>query len=575
MTLRSIRNIPIFVYLGLILIPIYLAVERLIDVTGKDPFTAMFSLPDHPLGSEALYFSFIQALLSATLTIAIGLPIAWWLGRHQWKHLNFIRAALTLPFVTPTIVAAMGFLALFKTGGVIESMGIDLRFETGFIGWLSDSTGIENSGHIIALLLAHAWFNIALVIRFVEPKIATIPPRFEESIRLLPIGKTRFSRARYFWWPMLRTSIGSAFLFAFIFSFTSFALVRWLAPDMWTLEALMAVEGGAAGIYNYRTEASLLVLGGATLQGIILLFTLGLAGYWQQKQSISNDVVSESFARKTGGRPSLFARIGVSFALLFALAPLGSMLLSSVRIRDRTNESYRWSTDAWDIALTGDLTYVSAADALANSIVYAIACMVVSILLGYAVASSIHTFESRGKKRTAMAIDVLSMLPLALSGVMVGLGVLLGVLKVWPELFQWYGLPVIPHAMLTTPFVIRILLPALRSLDSSYDETAAMLGYSQYQRFIKVRIPLLKGSLVVAATLSIAFSLGEFGASWILLRSGSWDTLPILVDQLMARPKYFELVEPVAMATASLLMMVTFVLFVITERFREHQGGGF
>jgi thiamine transport system permease protein len=575
MVLRSVRSIPILVYLGLILIPIWLAVERLMDVTGSSPFSAILSLSDHPLGSEALYFSFIQAILSAILTIAIGLPIAWWLGRHQWKHLNIIRAALTLPFVTPTIVAAMGFLALFKTGGPIESIGIDLRFESGFIGWLSSTTGIENSGHIIALLLAHAWFNLALVIRFVEPRIATIPPRFEESIRLLPIGRTRLNRARYFWWPMLRTSIGSAFMFTFIFSFTSFALVRWLAPDMWTLEALMAVEGGAAGIPNYRTEASLLVLGGATLQGIILLFALGLAGYWEQKKAVSNDIVSESFARKTAGKPSRVARIGVSSSLVFALAPLISMLISSVHIRDRTNESYRWSTEAWDIALTGDLTYVSAIEALSNSIVYAIACMFVSVLLGYAVASSIHAFESKGKKKIAMAIDVLSMLPLALSGVMVGLGVLLGVLKVWPELFQWYGLPVIPHAMLTTPFVIRILLPALRSLDSSYDETAAMLGYSNFQRFTKVRIPLMKSSLVVAATLSIAFSLGEFGASWILLRSGSWDTLPILVDQLMARPKYFQLVEPVAMATASLLMMITFVLFVITERFREHQGGGF
>ena len=575
MSFRSIRSVPIAVYLGLILIPIWLAVDRLMDVTGKSPFTAIFSLSEHPLGTEAIYFSFVQALLSAILTLTIGLPIAWWLGRHQWKHLNIIRAALTLPFVTPTIVAAMGFLALIKTGGPIESIGIDLRFESGFIGWLSNATGIENSGHIIALLLAHAWFNLALVIRFVEPRIATIPPRFEESIRLLPIGKTRFNRARYFWWPMLRTSIGSAFVFTFIFSFTSFALVRWLAPDMWTLEALMAVEGGAAGIPNYRTETSLLVLGGATLQGIVLLFALGLAGYWEQKKAISNDIVSESFARKTAGRPSPIAKIGVALALSFALAPLISMLLSSIRIRDRTNESYRWSTEAWDIALTGDLTYVSAIEALSNSIVYALACMILSVLLGYAVASSIHAFESNGKKKTARAIDLLSMLPLALSGVMIGLGVLLGVLKVWPELFQWYGLPVIPHAMLTTPFVIRILLPALRSLDSTYDETAAMLGYSQFQRFIKVRIPLMKNSLVVAATLSIAFSLGEFGASWILLRSGSWDTLPILVDQLMARPKYFELVEPVAMATASLLMMITFMLFVITERFREHQGGGF
>ncbi len=575
MMMRPLRSVPILVYLGLILIPIWLALKRLMDVTGKSPLTAILSLSDHPLGTEAIYFSFIQAILSATLTIVIGLPIAWWLGRHQWKHLNIIRAALTLPFVTPTIVAAMGFLALFKTGGPIESIGIDLRLESGIIGWLSDATGIENSGHIIALLLAHAWFNLALVIRFVEPKIATIPPRFEESIRLLPIGKTRFSRARFFWWPMLRTSIGSAFIFAFIFSFTSFALVRWLTPEMWTLEALMAVEGGAAGIPNYRTEVSLLVLGGATLQGIILLFALGLGGYWQQKQSISNDLVSESFARKTVGKPSYVARIGVTFSLLFALAPLVSMLLSSVRIRNRTNESYRWSTEAWDIAITGDLTYVSAFEALSNSIIYAFACMIISVLLGYAVASSIHSLELNGKKKTAIAIDLLSMLPLALSGVMVGLGILLGVLKVWPELFQWYGLPIIPHAMLTTPFVIRILLPTLRSLDSSYDETAAMLGYSSVQRFIKVRIPLMKSSLVVAATLSIAFSLGEFGASWILLRSGAWDTLPILVDQLMARPKYFQLVEPVAMATASILMILTFILFVITERFREHQGGGF
>ena len=575
MMMRPLRSVPILVYLGLILIPIWLALKRLMDVTGKSPLTAILSLSDHPLGTEAIYFSFIQAILSATLTIVIGLPIAWWLGRHQWKHLNIIRAALTLPFVTPTIVAAMGFLALFKTGGPIESIGIDLRLESGIIGWLSDATGIENSGHIIALLLAHAWFNLALVIRFVEPKIATIPPRFEESIRLLPIGKTRFSRARFFWWPMLRTSIGSAFIFAFLFSFTSFALVRWLTPEMWTLEALMAVEGGAAGIPNYRTEVSLLVLGGATLQGIILLFALGLGGYWQQKQSISNDLVSESFARQTVGKPSYVARIGVTFSLLFALAPLVSMLLSSVRIRNRTNESYRWSTEAWDIAITGDLTYVSAFEALSNSIIYAFACMIISVLLGYAVASSIHSLELNGKKKTAIAIDLLSMLPLALSGVMVGLGILLGVLKVWPELFQWYGLPIIPHAMLTTPFVIRILLPTLRSLDSSYDETAAMLGYSSVQRFIKVRIPLMKSSLVVAATLSIAFSLGEFGASWILLRSGAWDTLPILVDQLMARPKYFQLVEPVAMATASILMILTFILFVITERFREHQGGGF
>ena len=172
-------------------------------------------------------------------------------------------------------------------------------------------------------------------------------------------------------------------------------------------------------------------------------------------------------------------------------------------------------------------------------------------------------------------LDVMSMLPLAVSGVMVGIGVLLGVLKIWPEVFSFYGLPMLPHAMLTTPFVIRILLPAMREIDSDYEAMGMVLGYNSTQRFFKIKIPLLKPQIVVASALSMAFSLGEFGASWVVLRSGAWDTLPILVDQLMSRPKYFELVTPTAMAAATVLMFTTFLLFVIAERFRTHRGGGF
>ena len=92
---------------------------------------------------------------------------------------------------------------MFRKDGVLHSIGIDLRTETRFIGALSSSTGIENSGHIIALLVAHAWFNLALVVRFVEPKIATLPPRYEDAFRMLPVGETTFNRLTQFWWPML------------------------------------------------------------------------------------------------------------------------------------------------------------------------------------------------------------------------------------------------------------------------------------------------------------------------------------------------------------------------------------
>ncbi len=570
-----VRTVPVVLYLSMILLPLLFAVDRLMLVTGSNPVESIFQIDEHPFGSDAVKFTFVQAFLSAILTLLIGLPIAWWLGRYQWKHIGVVRAALTLPFVTPSIVAAMGFLALIKNGGLLHSIGIDLRTETGIIGSLSSTIGVENSGHIIALLVAHAWFNLALVIRFVEPRIATLPPRYEDAFRMLPVGKTPFDRLAKFWWPMLKIPILSAFTFTFLFSFTSFALVRWLAPDMWTLEALMATVGGSAGIPGYRVEVSRFILGAATLQAIVLIAALGLTSRMQQRNFQETEIVSEGFSRTMNGHPGLLPKIGVFMATIFALAPLVFMALSSVRIRNRTTDSYRWSLEAWEYAFQGDLSYVSVPEALTNSLVYATGCLLISCTLGFFVAHSIHTLEKQNRKKLAQTIDVLSMLPLALSGVMVGLGVLLGTLKIWPELFNFYGLPILPHAMLTTPFVIRILLPAMREIDPDYEAMGMVLGFNAIQRFFKIKIPLLKPQIVVASALSMAFSLGEFGASWVLLRSGAWDTLPVLVDQLMSRPKYFELVTPIAMASATVLMCTTFLLFVIAERFRTHKGGGF
>ena len=90
------------------------------------------------------------------------------------------------------------------------------------------------------------------------------------------------------------------------------------------------------------------------------------------------------------------------------------------------------------------------------------------------------------------------------------------------------------------------------------------------------RMAFLRAPLVVSGSLTIAFSLGEFGASWILVRSGSWDTLSILIDQLMDQPKYDPLIQPMAMAAATVLMIITLLLFAIAEWFRpNNEGSGF
>jgi len=571
----AISAVVIFAVLSFM--PLFFAIKRLQTVTGVSVFSAISTFFDRPANLESLSFTLVEASVSALATVLIGLPIAWHLARSEWKHVRLVRALLAVPFVTPAIVAAMGFLALISEGGLLWSVGIDLRLETGIIGVMAETFGWQHPGHFIALILAHAWFNLSLVIRFVEPPLATFDPRWEEQLSLLPGGNSRINRLRNLWIPFIGPAILCSAVMTFLFSFTSFALVKWLTPFSTTMESSMANMGGAAGIMGYRVDASMVILSTSAVQFLILMITLILLTMLQRRNNSRVSMISENVARNNRGKLSNIGKITIFSGLIFTLAPMISILFASFRIRSSIGNGQfteRYSFDAWVAAWQGDLSYVSASEALSNSLIYAVVTLLVSLPLGWILSSTIHSLEKSNRMKLAKFVDVLSMLPLAISAVMVGLGILLGILRYNSSLFSFFLIPVLPHIMLTTPFVVRIMTPAMRAIDPAFEQQAKLLNLSPLQCWWHGRLSFLRGPAIVAASLTLAFSLGEFGASWILVRTGSWDTLSILVDQLMSRPKFDPMVQPVAMATASMLMILTFILFVIAERFRPKGDGG-
>ncbi len=571
----AISAVVIFAVLSFM--PLFFAIKRLQTVTGVSVFSAISTFFDRPANLESLSFTLVEASVSALATVLIGLPIAWHLARSEWKHVRLVRALLAVPFVTPAIVAAMGFLALISEGGLLWSMGIDLRLETGIIGVMAETFGWQHPGHFIALILAHAWFNLSLVIRFVEPPLATFDPRWEEQLSLLPGGNSRINRLRNLWIPFIGPAILCSAVMTFLFSFTSFALVKWLTPFSTTMESSMANMGGAAGIMGYRVDASMVILSTSAVQFLILMLTLILLTMLQRRNNSRVSMISENVARNNRGKLSNIGKITIFSGLIFTLAPMISILFASFRIRTSIGNGQfteRYSFDAWVAAWQGDLSYVSASEALSNSLIYAVVTLLVSLPLGWILSSTIHSLEKSNRMKLAKFVDVLSMLPLAISAVMVGLGILLGILRYNSSLFSFFLIPVLPHIMLTTPFVVRIMTPAMRAIDPVFEQQAKLLNLSPLRCWWHGRLSFLRGPAIVAASLTLAFSLGEFGASWILVRTGSWDTLSILVDQLMSRPKFDPMVQPVAMATASMLMILTFILFVIAERFRPKGDGG-
>ena len=120
-------------FIALTLTPLVYAIARLESVTEMSSIAAIGAFFNGKNTLNALEFTILEATLSTLFTVVVGLPLAWALGRYNWSQIKLLRAILAVPFVTPSIIVAMGFLMLIDSPGPLTAIGIDLRLETGLI----------------------------------------------------------------------------------------------------------------------------------------------------------------------------------------------------------------------------------------------------------------------------------------------------------------------------------------------------------------------------------------------------------------------------------------------------------
>ncbi|MCE5276363.1 MAG: ABC transporter permease subunit, partial [Deltaproteobacteria bacterium] len=167
-------------------------------------------------------------------------------------------------------------------------------------------------------------------------------------------------------------------------------------------------------------------------------------------------------------------------------------------------------------------------------------------------------------------LDPLFMLPLSTSAVTLGLGFIIALDE--PPLNLRTSLALIPlaHALVAYPFVIRSVLPALRSIPKSLKESASLLGASPAQVFLTVVMPIVSRALVVGAVFALTISIGEFGATVFIARPQT-PTMPLAIYRFLGQPG--ELNYGQAMAMSTLLMLVTAVGFLFIDKIRLSKEG--
>ncbi|MGM0605433.1 MAG: ABC transporter permease, partial [Halobacteriota archaeon] len=260
---------------------------------------------------------------------------------------------------------------------------------------------------------------------------------------------------------------------------------------------------------------------------------------------------------------------GVVAAIVF-LSPIFSMIVASLTTSDGsfTLAHYQF---LFERQTTGASFQVRPLPAIRNSLVFAIGTLAIALPMGVVIAV-LTTRRYRGRT----VVDAIAMAPLAVSGIIVGLGLLRG-LVFGVEIAGWRiavagSLAIVAaHAVSAYPFVTRNVTPGLASLDRSMIESARSLGATRVRTLVDVELPLVWTGVVAGAAFAFAISVGEFNSTIVLATGAGEYTMPVAIERYLGRR-----LGP-ATAMGCILLVVTAASFVVIERFggdADERGGG-
>jgi thiamine transport system permease protein len=270
---------------------------------------------------------------------------------------------------------------------------------------------------------------------------------------------------------------------------------------------------------------------------------------------------AETVRRPRGGRERLVVGAIIGVTGVFMVAPL------LVLVERALAGPAGYGLQSFSALLVEDpRTRLASAPvaAVVDSLLFASVATLIAGSLGLLAAVAIG-YRSGWLSRS---LDALFMLPLGTSAVIVGFGFLVSLDTPPIDLRTSILLVPIAHALIALPFVMRAVVPVIRSIDGRLREAAAVLGASPSRAWREIDAPILARGALVGAGFAFAVSLGEFGATLFIARPDTV-TIPVAIYRLLGQPGAANFAT--AMALATLLMVLTASSVLLIERLR---GGG-
>jgi len=497
------------------------------------------SIDDRILG--LLRFTLYQSTLSTLLSLFIGMILAWSLAHQRhFRGRSLLVALFSSSLVLPTLIIVFGLITILGNNGWLNHLLLMLTGQS-LGSWLYGLSGI---------LIAHVYLNASFASRSLLHSFESIPV---EKYRLAK--SLGFSAWQRFWlieWVAVRSTVTSSAATIFLLCFTSFAIVLVLggSPSYNTLEVAIYEAVKIDFDITFALKLALIQLSISTL--LVLLSSnlhTGLGNLKQESMTL------------TWKEPRYTALLQYGIISLLATAFILPLLAV---IADGIGADY-------SSILTRSLFIRS----LITSLVIATISATLTVFLTLMLSDARRSFQLpdrmsrlRGSTFLELLVAFSGNLYLAIPSLIMGVGFFLLSQQFEAPLLLWAtGAVLSTNVLMSLPFALSVIAPAMQKTARRYDRLSLSLGLTPLARWRYVELPYLSASIGYIFALSFALSLGDLGVI-ALFGSDEVTTLPWYLYQLMGSYRTTDAAGVALILLLLVLAVFAFIPMLFDKKFR-------
>jgi iron(III) transport system permease protein len=468
----------------------------------------------NPNVGEALFNTLVACGGGTLIAVTIGLAFSWIVVRTNTPFKSFIAAASILPLFAPPLVAGVAWTIL----GSPKTGLINTMFKWMHLDWHVDFYSLSG------LIFVFGIYYAPYVYMFTASALRNMDPSLEEAAEIS--GASAFATLFSVTFPLIMPAIISGMLLSFIV--------------MLGIYGIPAVLGAPSNInvlttYIFKlTNWSPPLYNTAAAVAIILMVVTGALVFAQQKVLSGRSYVTvagKAYRPRDldlGPWRWLTFGFGITYLIVVAVLPTLALIVAAFRkfmfIRDAASlfDMRQYSLMHFHSIFDNPLTLNSIYNAVEVGVITAVAGGALAFAIGY----TIHRTHVPGRR----SIDLLSTLPVAIPGLVIGVA----------YLWAWIGIPGGLYGtiwILALAFIARFMPDTVKSLSTSFlqihrelEEAAWMCGRGMLSTIRTIVLPLASPGVIAAMTLLFVLAIRELGSSLFLYTSNTMVMSVLLLD---------------------------------------------